>query len=66
MANARCMRAAQVQPRGLLFTPVPSRCAASGAVEAVGSGAVASALRAPGGRCLRMADYVMVTTATDR
>ena len=33
MANARCMRAAQVQARGLLFTAVPSRPAASGAVE---------------------------------
>ena len=39
MANARCIRAAQVQVRGLLFTPVPSGPAASGGAEAVGSGA---------------------------
>jgi hypothetical protein len=32
------MRAAQLQARELLFTPVPSRPAASGAVDAVGSG----------------------------
>jgi hypothetical protein len=40
MANARCMRAAQVQARGVVgFTPVPSGPGASGgAAEAVGSG----------------------------
>ena len=40
MPNARCIRAAQLQARGQLvvFTPVPSGPAASGAVEAVGSG----------------------------
>ena len=41
IANARCIRAAQVQVRGVAgFTPVPSGPAASGAVEAVGSGAI--------------------------
>jgi hypothetical protein len=39
MANARRIRAAQLEARGLaVFTPVPSGPAASGAVEAVGSG----------------------------
>jgi len=37
MANARCMRAAQVQARGAGFTPASSGPAASGA-EAVGLG----------------------------
>ncbi len=39
MANARCIRAAQLEARELLFTPVPSGPAASGSVEAVGAGA---------------------------
>jgi hypothetical protein len=39
MANARCMRAAQVRARGVGFPPVPARPAASGGVEAVGSDA---------------------------
>ncbi len=40
IANARCIRAAQLQARGLaVFTPVPFGPAASGAAEAVGSGA---------------------------
>ena len=39
MPNARCIRAAQVQVRGLLFTPVPSGPAASGGAKAVGPGA---------------------------
>jgi hypothetical protein len=38
MANARCMRAAQVQARGVGFTPASSGPAADGAAEAVGSG----------------------------
>ena len=39
MPNARCIKAAQLQARGLaVFTPVASGPAASGAVEAVGSG----------------------------
>jgi len=38
MANARCMRAAQVQARGVDFTPASSGRAAGGAAEAVGSG----------------------------
>jgi integrase len=39
MPNARCIRAAQLQAHGLaVFAPVPSRLAASGAVEAVGAG----------------------------
>ena len=38
MANARCMRAAQVQARGVGFTPASSGPAARGAAEAVGSG----------------------------
>jgi hypothetical protein len=37
--DAERIRAAQLQARGrAVFTPVPSRPAASGAVEAVGSG----------------------------
>jgi hypothetical protein len=39
IANARCMRAAQVQARGVGFTPVPSGPGVSGAVEAAGSAA---------------------------
>ena len=38
MANARCMRAAQVQARGVDFTPASSGPAASGADGAVGPG----------------------------
>ena len=36
------MRAAQLQARGLLFTPVPSGPAARGGAKAVGSGTTAS------------------------
>ena len=39
MANARYIRAAQVQARGLLFTPGPSGPAASLASVSLGSGA---------------------------
>jgi len=39
MPKARCMRAAQVQARGVDFTPASPRPAARRAVEAVGSGA---------------------------
>ena len=39
IANARCMRAAQLQARGLLFALAPSAPAASGGAKAVGSGA---------------------------
>ena len=38
MANARCIRAAQVQARGVGFTPASCGPAARGAAEAVGSG----------------------------
>ena len=38
-ANARCMSAAQLQAREPLFASTPSGPAASGGVEAVGSGA---------------------------
>ena len=38
MANARCINAAQVQPRRGLFPPVPSEPATIGAADAVGSG----------------------------
>ena len=38
IANARCIRAAQLQARGLHFTRVPSRPAAGGATVGPGSG----------------------------
>ena len=38
MANARCISAAQVQPRGGLFPPGPSGPGTIGAAETVGSG----------------------------
>jgi hypothetical protein len=38
-SNARCINAAQLQARGLLFTSVRSGPAASGDAKAVGSGA---------------------------
>ena len=39
MANARCIKAAQLQGRGGLFTPVPSRPGTIGGAEAVSAGA---------------------------
>ncbi|MDO8477466.1 MAG: hypothetical protein Q7W02_14960 [Candidatus Rokubacteria bacterium] len=39
MANARCIRAAQLQARERVFTPVPSGFAASGATVDPGAGA---------------------------